>query len=35
MKLIKETRGLLGGTDPWKKTEWALGFLSLSAAALP
>jgi hypothetical protein len=29
MKLMKETRGLLGGTDPWRTAEWALGFLSL------
>lgn len=29
MKLLRETRGLLGGTDPWKKAEWALGLLSL------
>jgi hypothetical protein len=29
MKLMRETRGLLGGTDPWKKAEWALGLLSL------
>jgi hypothetical protein len=33
MKLFQETRGLLGGTDPWKKTEWALGFLSLISSA--
>jgi hypothetical protein len=29
MKLFRETRGLLGGTDPWKQAEWALGLLSL------
>jgi hypothetical protein len=29
MRLMRETRGLLGGTDPWKTAEWALGLLSL------
>jgi hypothetical protein len=29
MRLIRETRGLLGGTDPWRGAEWALGLLSL------
>src|SRR4051812_6827156 len=33
MKLFQETRGLLGNTDPWKKTEWELGFLSLISSA--
>jgi hypothetical protein len=29
MKLMQETKGLFGGTDPWRKSEWALGLLSL------
>ncbi len=29
MKLMQDTRRLLGNTDPWRKAEWALGLLSL------
>lgn len=29
MKLMQETRNMLGGFDPWRKAEWALGLLSL------
>ena len=29
MKLMREARGVLGGTDIWKKSEWALALLSL------
>lgn len=29
MKLMQDTRNLLSGFDPWRKAEWALGFLSL------
>src|SRR5579871_4311548 len=33
MRLMRETRGLLGGTDPWKQAEWALGLLSLLSSS--
>lgn len=29
MRLMRETRSLLGNIDPWRKAEWALGLLSL------
>src|SRR5215467_15532087 len=29
MKLFQETRSVFGGFEPWRKAEWALGFLSL------
>ena len=31
MKLMQQTKGMFGGTDPWVKAEWALGFLSLAS----
>ena len=29
MRLMRESRGVFGGTDIWRKYEWALGLLSL------
>lgn len=29
MRLLRQTESVFGNTDPWKKCEWALGFVSL------